>query len=70
MRLTEKQSEILTFLQSYFDDHGFAPSTRDITKRFGFASQTAAVNHLRALAKKGAINRPKGIARGIKILAA
>lgn len=41
------------------------PSTRDIQQHFGFASQTAAMSHLRALERKGAIRRLPGKARAV-----
>ena len=41
------------------------PSTRDIQRHFNFASQTAAMSHLRALEKKGAIVRAANKACGI-----
>ena len=41
------------------------PSTREIQEHFGFASQTAAVSHLKALEKKGVIKRLEGKARGL-----
>ena len=44
---------------------GLMPSTREIQAHFGFASQTAAVSHLRALEKKGVIQRVAGKARAL-----
>ncbi len=41
------------------------PSTREIQEHFGFASQTAAVSHLRALERKGAIKKLAGKARAL-----
>lgn len=41
------------------------PSTREIQRHFGFASQTAAMSHLRALEKKGVIRRLAGLARAV-----
>ena len=41
------------------------PSTREIQRHFGFASQTAAMSHLRALEKKGVIHRHAGKARAV-----
>ena len=41
------------------------PSTREIQHHFGFASQTAAVSHLRALEKKGVIQKVAGKARAL-----
>ncbi len=43
------------------------PSTREMQEHFGFASQTAAVNHLKALERKGAIHRLAGKARGVAL---
>lgn len=44
---------------------GLMPSTREIQHYFGFASQTAAMSHLRALERKGAITRLPGKARAV-----
>jgi len=41
------------------------PTTREIQSHFGFASQTAAVTHLRALERKGVIQRLAGKARAV-----
>jgi repressor LexA len=41
------------------------PSTREIQEHFGFASQTAAVSHLRALEKKGVIIKKDRKARSL-----
>lgn len=41
------------------------PSTREIQAHFGFASQTAAMSHLRALERKGAIKRHPHKARAV-----
>jgi repressor LexA len=43
------------------------PSTREIQDHFGFASQTAAMNHLRALERKGVIVRLPGKARAVAL---
>jgi len=57
MKLTDRQQEVLDFLQQEHSSKGLMPSTREIQEHFGFASQTAAVSHLRALEKKGVITR-------------
>lgn len=63
--LTKRQEEVLAFLVSSRDSIGLMPSTREIQEHFGFASQTAAVDVLRALERKGALKRLPGKARGI-----
>ena len=55
--LTSRQEEILEFIRVYQGEHSIPPSSRVIQKRFGFASQTAAIGHLKALAKKEAITQ-------------
>jgi repressor LexA len=63
--LTERQHQLVAFLRSYQRQHGVMPSTRDIQQHFGFASQTAAMSHLKALERKGAIRRLAGKARAV-----
>jgi repressor LexA len=63
--LTHRQQEILTYLRESQRKEGIMPTTRDIQRAFGFASQTAAMSHLRALERKGAIQRLPGKARAV-----
>lgn len=63
--LTERQHQLVGFLRAYQRQHGVMPSTRDIQQHFGFASQTAAMSHLKALERKGAIRRLAGKARAV-----
>jgi len=56
-QLTKRQQEVLDFLKETHHKEGFMPSTRDIQRHFDFASQTAAMSHLRALERKGVIIR-------------
>lgn len=63
--LTDRQQELVGFLRDYQRTHGVMPSTRDIQQHFGFASQTAAMSHLKALERKGAIRRLAGKARAV-----
>jgi repressor LexA len=61
--LTARQQEVLDFIRRQQQLTGFPPSSREIQTHFGFQSQTAAMNHLRALQRKGVINRTPGKAR-------
>jgi repressor LexA len=61
--LTARQQEVLDFIRRQLEVTGFSPSSREIQAHFGFQSQTAAMNHLRALERKGVINRTPGKAR-------
>ena len=55
--LTRRQGEVLDFVRKERSRKGKVPSTREIQRHFGFASQTAAVNHLKALERKGCLRR-------------
>lgn len=70
MKLTTRQQEVLTYLESQHRQTGIMPSTREIQTAFGFASQTAAVSHLRALERKGAITRNERRARSVMLAGA
>ncbi len=63
--LTHRQKEILEYLRMSQRRTGIMPSTREIQHYFGFASQTAAMSHLRALERKGVIQRLAGKARAV-----
>ncbi len=65
MNLTRRQQELLDFLRENQRSNGVMPSTREIQAHFGFASQTAAVSHLRALQRKGVIERLPHKARAV-----
>ena len=65
--LTHRQQQVLDFIADSQARSGIVPSTREIQQHFGFASQTAAVNHLRALERKGVIQRSAGKARAVAL---
>lgn len=66
-KLTPRQSEVLDFIKSYIDDTGYPPTRADIANQLGFKSANAAEEHLKALARKGAIEMIPGTSRGIKL---
>lgn len=55
--LTERQEEILEFIRRFQLEHNLPPSTREIQRHFGFASQTTVMGHLQALAAKGHLGK-------------
>ena len=66
-KLTPRQNEILDFIKSYIDETGYPPTRADIARQLGFKSTNAAEEHLKALARKGAIEMIPGTSRGIKL---
>ncbi len=63
--LTDRQSDVLTFIQSEQREKGITPSTREIQQHFGFASQTSVMQYLDALERKGFLGRHARKARAL-----
>lgn len=67
-KLTKRQTEILTLIQSHLAKTGSPPTRAEIAKAMGFKSPNAAEDHLRALARKGAIELIPSTSRGIRLI--
>ncbi len=65
--LTPRQQEILDLIRDTLEATGFPPTRAEIARALGFASANAAEDHLRALARKGAIDLMPGTSRGIRL---
>ena len=67
LKLTPRQNEVLEFIKSYMAETGYPPTRADIAKELGFKSANASEEHLKALARKGAIEMVPGTSRGIRL---
>ena len=67
IKLTARQQQVLDLIKQYISDTGFPPTRADIARELGFKSPNAAEEHLKALARKGAIEIIAGASRGIRI---
>ena len=65
--LTIRQQQILNYIKDHLSLTGFPPTRSDIANEMGFKSPNAAEDHLRALARKGAIEIVPGTSRGIRL---
>ncbi|MCF3429816.1 LexA family transcriptional regulator, partial [Escherichia coli] len=65
--LTQCQQQVLDMLISYQKERGFPPTNQEVATMLGYRSVNAAVEHLRALEKKGVITIKRGVARGITL---
>src|SRR4051794_29848547 len=63
--LTDRQRNVLQFIQHEQREKGLTPSTREIQNHFGFASQTSVMQYIAALERKGFINRQARKARAL-----
>ena len=66
-KLTERQQQILDLIRNEIARTGFPPTRAEIARALGFKSANAAEDHLKALAKKGAIELTAGASRGIRL---
>lgn len=67
MKLTPRQTEVLALIKRNIEETGYPPTRAEIAKALGFKSANAAEEHLRALARKGAIEMVPGASRGIRL---
>src|SRR5436309_14668579 len=68
--LTERQKEILEYIQMYRRERGIAPTHREICEKFGFSSYGTAYKHLKLLQEKGFLRRDWNQKRGIELVRA
>jgi repressor LexA len=68
MHLTRRQKEILDFLGSYIDEHGYAPTIEEIGHHFGLSSLATVHKHLTNLQEKGLVKRAWNRSRALELV--
>jgi len=66
--LTERQRDILGFIRKFHQQHGVAPTHKEICEAFGFSSYGTVYKHLSLLEKKGLIRRDWNQKRGVELV--
>ncbi len=66
-KLTERQKQILSFIEEKIKGSGMPPTIREIGKRFSISSTNGVRSILGALEAKGYIRRRKLVSRGIEL---
>lgn len=67
MMLTEKQLRVLRYFRDFRREHGISPTLEEAAEHLG-VSKITVYEHLKQLAKKGAVHRDKAKARAVAIL--
>jgi repressor LexA len=67
LKLTPRQDQVLACIREHITDTGYPPTRAEIAQELGFKSPNAAEDHLKALARKGAIEIIPGASRGIRV---
>ncbi len=65
--LTQKQQQILDFIQGRQRTNGIAPTYQEIANEFGFRSPNSVTTHLRLLRQKGFLASESGKARSLRV---
>lgn len=66
-KLTARQQQILDLIKEQIEQTGYPPTRAEIAAILGFKSANAAEEHIKALARKGAIEVIEGASRGIRL---
>src|ERR1700747_3466910 len=68
MALTQRQKEVLDYLVSFQNKHGYSPSFEEIGKGLKLTSLATVHKHITTLEKKGFLRRVYNQSRSIEIL--
>jgi repressor LexA len=66
--LTPRQQKVLSFIEDQIEAQGFAPTIREIGRHLGIASTNGVNDHLKALERKGYIERQDQKSRTLRVL--
>src|SRR5664279_2266026 len=66
--LTARQQQILDWIRAHLETTGMPPTRAEIAAGLGFRTASSAEDHLRALARKGALELTPGASRGMRLL--
>ena len=67
--ITERQKEVLDFIQRWIQVRGYPPTLREIAEGMGINSTNGVNDHLKALEKKGFLSRDDKRSRGLRPIA-
>jgi repressor LexA len=65
--LTDRQREVYEFIRDKIRHRGYGPTVREIGTEFDIASPNGVMCHLRALERKGLLNREPNLSRAITL---
>ncbi len=69
-KLSDRQKNILKYIQNYVDERGYPPSIREIGDRVGISSTSVVDYNLRVLEREGHIRRDREVSRGLELVGA
>jgi repressor LexA len=67
-KLSERQKNILKYIEAYVDERGYPPSIREIGDRVGISSTSVVDYNLKVLEREGHIRRDREVSRGLELV--
>jgi repressor LexA len=67
-KLSERQENILKYIEAYVDERGYPPSIREIGDRVGISSTSVVDYNLKVLERDGLIRRDREVSRGLELV--
>jgi SOS-response transcriptional repressor LexA len=68
LRPTKKQKELLTFIESFINEHGYSPSYREIMNGLQYTSVATVSVHVNNLIKRGQLRKRDRSARSLEVV--
>jgi len=68
VRPTKKQRELLTFIQTFINEHGYSPSYREIMTGLNYTSVATVSLHVNNLIKRGHLRKRDHSARSLELV--
>src|SRR5438067_13022093 len=66
--LSDRQKNILKYIEDYVDERGYPPSIREIGDKVGISSTSVVDYNLRVLEREGRIRRDREVSRGLELV--
>jgi repressor LexA len=67
-KLSERQNNILKYIEEYVDERGYPPSIREIGDQVGISSTSVVDYNLKILEREGRIRRDREVSRGLELV--
>jgi repressor LexA len=67
-RSSKRQKELLSFVDTFIQGHGYGPSYREIMRALGYKSVSTVAVHIDGLIAKGYLNKRDNSARSLEVI--
>jgi repressor LexA len=68
IRSSKRQRELLNFVDTFIQGHGYGPSYREIMRALGYKSVSTVAVHIEGLITKGYLNKRDHSARSLEVI--